>query len=76
MKKVILGLLLILASSYSDVKAQNAGNEIDFQVGLVDPTGTYDPYQKGPIQVPSVSLEGHTLLFATSCEGCTLCLSD
>lgn len=76
MKKVILGLLLVLASSYVDVKAQNAGNEIDFQVGLVDPTENHEPYQKSPIQVPSVSLEGHTLLFATSCDGCTLCLSD
>lgn len=76
MKRIILGLALILASSFSGVMAQEIGDEIDLEVGIVDPTGSYDPYEKGPVLVPSVSLDGHTLYFATSCDGCTLRLLD
>ena len=76
MKRIILGLALILASSFSGVMAQEVGDEIDLEAGIVDPTGSYEPPQKGPVLVPSVSLEGHTLYFATSCDGCTLRLLD
>lgn len=76
MKRILLGLALILASSFSGVKAEEVGDEIDLEVGIFDPTGTYEPIEKGPVLVPSVSLEGHTLFFATSCDGCTLRLLD
>ena len=76
MKRIILGLALILAASFSGVKAEEVGDEIDLEVGIFDPTGSYDPYEKGPVLVPSVSLEGHTLYFATSCDGCILRLLD
>ena len=73
MKRIVLCLALGLVSSFSGVMGQD---EIDFEVGLVDPTENYEPPQKGPVQVPSVSLDGHTLYFATSCDGCTLRLLD
>lgn len=76
MKRIIIGLALVLAFSFSGVKAQEVGDEIDLEVGIYDPTGTYEPFEKGPILVPSVSLDGHTLYFATSCDGCTLRLLD
>lgn len=73
MKKIILGLALILASSFSGVKAQEIiGDEIDFEVGIFDPTGTYEPPHKGPVLVPSVSLDNYTLYFVTPCDGCIL----
>lgn len=76
MKRIILGLALILAASFSGVMAEVVGEEIDFEVGIVDPTENHEPFHKGPVLVPSVSLDGYTLYFATSCDGCTLCLLD
>lgn len=72
MKRFILGLALVLASSFGGVMAQEVGDEIDFEVELVDPTENHEPIEKGPVLVPSVSLDDHTLYFATSCDGCTL----
>ena len=76
MKKIFLCLALVLAFSFSGVKAQEVGDEIDLEVGIVDPTGGHEPFKKDPVLVPSVSLDGHTLYFATSCDGCTLRLLD
>ncbi len=76
MRRFISILALVLASSFSGVMAQEVGDEIDLEVDIFDPTGSYEPPQKGPILVPSVSLDGHTLYFATSCDGCTLRLLD
>ena len=76
MKRIILGLALVLASSFGGVMAQEVGDEIDFEVGIVDPTNNYEPVEKGPVLVPSVSLDGYTLYFATSCDGCILRLLD
>lgn len=69
MKRYVLALALVLASSFSGVKAQD---EIDFEYGIVDPTSGYEPYEKGPVLVPSVSIEDYTLYFTTPCDGCTL----
>lgn len=76
MKRIVLCLALVMAFSFSGLKAQEVGDEIDLEVGIYDPTGTYEPFEKGPVLVPSVSLDGHTLYFATSCDGCTLRLLD
>ena len=73
MKRYVLALALVLASSFSGVKAQD---EIDFEYGIVDPTSGYEPYEKGPVLVPSVSIEDYTLYFTTPCDGCTLRLLD
>ena len=76
MKKIILSVLLFLASSYSDVMAQvtgeDIGEEIVLQVGIIDPTEQNDPIKRSPIRIPSVRIEDHTLYFITSCDGCRL----
>lgn len=33
-------------------------------------------YHKGPVQIPSIALDGHTLYFFTPCDGDTLRLVD
>ena len=76
MKKIVLVLALVLASSFNAIKAQNVGNGIDFEVYITDPTEDYEPFQKSPIVVPSVSLDDHTLYFETSCDGYMLRLLD
>lgn len=73
MKRFVFALVLVLASSLSGVMAQD---EIDLEEEIVDPTEEYEPYQKGPVLVPSVSLDDHTLYFITPCDGCTLRLLD
>ena len=76
MKKIILIVLLFLASSYSDVMAQVAGEdigeEIVLQVGIIDPTEQNSPIKRSPIRVPSVGIDGYTLYFNTPCDGCRL----
>ena len=76
MKEKVLVLALVFISSFSGVKAQNVGNGINLEVYITDPTEEYEPFQKGPIVIPSVSLEVHTLYFVTPCDGCTLRLVD
>lgn len=73
MKRLFFILALVLASSLGGVKAQD---EIDLEEGITDPTGNYEPPKKGPVLIPSVSLDDHTLYFATSCDGFTLRLLD
>ncbi|MBR0180561.1 MAG: hypothetical protein IJQ04_02710 [Prevotella sp.] len=73
MKRFIISLVLVVISSFSGVMAQD---EIGFDVELVDPTQNHEPPKKGSVLVPSVSLYGNTLYFATTCDGCTLRLLD
>ena len=74
MKRIILALAFVLSSSLSGVWAQ--GDEIDLEVGITDPTESYEPFEKGPVLVPSIGIEGCTLFFNTPCDGCTLRLLD
>ena len=53
-----------------------AQDEIDLEEGFYDPTQNHEPYEKGPVLVPSVSIEYYTLYFMTPCDGCTLRLLD
>ena len=73
MKRIVLFLAFVVVSSFNGVWAQD---EIDLEVGIVDPTEEYEPVEKGPVLVPSVSIDDHTLYFITPCDGCTLCLVD
>lgn len=76
MKRIFLVLVLVVIALQGGAKVQKVCGDLYLQVGLVDPTEEYEPLQKGPIVIPSVSLEDHTLSFATSCDGCTLRLVD
>lgn len=76
MKRVFIVLMLVVMALQGSAKLQKVCDEIGFEVGIVDPTENHEPLPKGPIVIPSVSLEGHTLYFTTSCDGCTLRLVD
>lgn len=73
MKRIILALAFVLASSFSGAWAND---DIDLEVGIVDPTGSYEPVEKSPVLVPSIGIEDYTLFFNTPCDGCTLRLLD
>ena len=76
MKKLLLSIVLLLASSFSDVIAQNSGEyngvEIILHTSIIDPTKDNGPIRRSPIHVPSISIDDHTLFFNSSCDGCTL----
>ena len=42
--------------------ASYAAKEIDLTIGKVNPTSTQGWHPRSPVLVPSISLEGHTLL--------------
>ena len=44
--------------------------------GYIDPTIGQDNPHKGPVLIPEVSLDDHTLYFYTPCDGYTLNLVD
>ena len=50
--------------------------DVDLHEGYVDPGGDNGGQHRTPIEVPTVSLEDHTLFFETPCDGYTLRLLD
>ena len=66
----------IMAFSASTYAAVNTVDPIPLEGGIIDPTNDNDGPHKGPVQVPEVSLDDHTLYFFTPCDGCTLNLVD
>lgn len=70
MKKVIICLCMFL---FSAVNAVNA-SPVDLQVRIVNPNGPHKPIGRGPVEIPSVILEDHTLVFNSSCDNCALYL--
>ena len=76
-KKRVLFISLVTAMlSFTSIHVYADDEEIDLQVEIIDPDFGNEGQQKGPVLVPSISIEGHTLYFATSCDGCTLRLLD
>ena len=53
-----------------DVLAQPV--EVELQVCFEDPKVNQPSEPRSPILIPSVGLDGYTLLFYTPCDGCTL----
>ena len=76
MRRIIFVLVLMVMALYSGAKIQNVNKEIYLQVRFDDPTEDHEPLQKDPLEVPSISLDDHTLYFDTSCDGCTLNIVD
>lgn len=78
MNKTIFMLIAIsiMAFSASTYAAVNTVDPIPLEGGIIDPTNDNDGPHKGPVQVPEVSLDDHTLYFFTPCDGCTLNLVD
>ena len=69
MKKFYLVLMSFFALNMS-------ADSIIVDLHWGDPDGITNPIPKAPVQVPSVSLDDHTLYFFTPCDGCTLNLVD
>lgn len=72
MKKILFSLCLCVVAAIGTAKVQQVCGLINLTVEIIDPTEETEPFEKGPIFVPSVSLEGYTLLFMTPCDGSTL----
>lgn len=77
MKKKLITIIITVCTTLvpSGVLAQGS-LPIDLQLSEIDPTSHPGGNPKSPVQVPSVSLDGHTLYFATPCDGCTLNIVD
>ena len=77
MKKFFLFILLAFMAPSVQVSADNGTEEsIDLQVYIYNPTGNLEGPHKGPVQIPEVSLDDHTLYFFTPCDGYTLNIVD
>ena len=63
MNKTIFMLIAIsiMAFSTSTYAAVNTVDPIPLEGGIIDPTNDNDAPHKGPVQVPEVSLDDHTL---------------
>lgn len=72
MKKIIFSLGLLLLASFSHANVQETWGQLSLEVKVVDPTVHDDPIKRNIALIPSLSLEGHILLFNTPCEGYTL----
>ena len=55
---------------------QDQGQQIDLQVGIINPDGVLGGGHKGPVQVPYVTLDDHTLYIWSQHGGYTLTLLD
>lgn len=72
MKKLIICFSLLLMVSFSYACVQSVSSHLYLQVRIVDPTVHDEPIGRGPVDIPSLGLEGYNLLFYTSCDGCAL----
>lgn len=68
---LILFTLLVTSSNWSQETMP-----VELQVSIIDPTLQPGGTPKQPLQVPSVSLDDHTLYFEIPCDGCTLNIVD
>ena len=74
-------LLLIIAICSLAILMTSSGRYqdpdfLELSASIIDPTEEHDDNPKSPILIPSVSLDDHTLYFATPCDGCTLNIVD
>ena len=75
-KCFLMSLCLTAVLSFTSVNVYADPEGVDLQVGYVDPDLGDDGLQKSPILIPEASLDDHTLIFDTPCDGCTLLLVD
>lgn len=75
-RSLFIVLMLVLAVSQGSARIQNVCEGIFLQVRIYDPTEPDEPYQKSPVTIPTISLDGHTIIFDTPCDGSTLRLVD
>jgi hypothetical protein len=71
---VMLANIALHAGIYGN--SSDSSESINLNVSIIDPGKGKDNPHKGPIQVPEISLDDHTLYFFTPCDGYTLNLVD
>ena len=78
MKKKRFLIISCLAAmlSFTSVNVYADPEGIELQVGYEDPNFGNDGLHKSSTDIPEVSLDDHTLIFDTPCDGCTLRLVD
>lgn len=69
-------LMLTAMLSFTCVSVYADSINIAFNVRYADPNYGKDGQHRGPVQIPEISLDGNSLFFNTSCDGCTLRLLD
>lgn len=75
-KRFLIISCLAAVLSFTSVNVYADPEDIDLQVGYVDPNFGNDGLPKTPILVPEISLDGYSIIFDTPCDGCTLRLLD
>lgn len=77
MKRKIMFVIAIVSMAFASFcHASETGEPVVLEGGEVDPTSQLGDPHKGPIYVPEISLDDHTLYFFTPCDGYTLNLVD
>lgn len=71
-KKVLLMLIMAMLPFFSLCTSAANPDDIDLEVEFDDPDYGQNPPSRTPILVPHVGIDGYTLTFYTSCDGCTL----
>ncbi len=72
---MIVLIMALLPFTSVCVNAENPG-DIDLEVGYDDPNYPNGSQPRSPIIVPHVGINGFSLIFYTSCDGCILRLLD
>lgn len=71
---ILLSMLLFVSISFAETQQFSSFETIILHVRITDPTNGHEPYRLSPVRIPSVSIEGHSLLFTTSCDNCVLAI--
>lgn len=64
MRKILAIALFVLLGGiffFSHAAGMEFGDEIHFQVGIVNPTGAHGGFPRSPINPPSAGIDDHTL---------------
>lgn len=73
----VLMTLMMVMLPLSSVQVSAASRPIPLTGGYIDPDGEGETDgQRGPLVIPVVEIDGHSLFFVTPCDGCVLRLLD
>lgn len=65
-------MLLLVGMSFADTQQLSSYEKISLQVCITDPTLDHEPVRLSSVRVPTIYLDGHSLLFSSSCDNCIL----
>lgn len=69
---MLLLLTAIMPLSMMRAFSPSVFQQVYLSVRYYDPTVTQQGHPKSPIQVPEIGIDGDTIYFVSSCDGCTL----